>query len=237
MFVIFNIAVLLLPPTLPQDVEDTTPKPLCEGGTYNEKYIRDYVVQTINNHRYALLRGSALNGPWNGTVYGKKFPLAMTMDRLEYNCNLEKKAFALMGECCSTKAPTAPDGTTALFYQIDQDFDDHELFSAVWNWTKQINKFAVSDDAIRAKQVVYRNKDRNLYEYLTLVRAVSSKIGCADITCRRGNSIKYIALCLLNRNPLTDGAVVYKVGLGGCNRGETCQNGICDQFGFCDLTK
>ncbi|KAK6730220.1 hypothetical protein RB195_006964 [Necator americanus] len=237
MLVIFCIAVgvLLLPPTLPQDVEECKPKPLCKGGTYDEEYIRVYVVQTINNHRQVLLRGFEPNGQWNGTGYGKDLPLPKTMNKVEYNCNLEKKAFALLDQSCSTKAPTGPDGTTALFFHIDVDFDGPELFSAVWDWAKQINKFAVSDVAITNKQVVYKDQDRNLYEYLNLMRAVTSKIGCADITCKDGDLRKYRAVCLLNRNPLTNGAVVYKAGSGGCNKGETCQSGVCDQYGFCDL--
>ncbi|KAK6727163.1 hypothetical protein RB195_005089 [Necator americanus] len=239
MVVVFYIAagVLLLPSTLPQNVEDTTPKTLCKGGTYNEEYIRDYVVQPINNHRYALLRGSEPNGPWNGTAYGKKFPLPMTMNRLEYDCSLEEKAFALLAGCCSKDTPASPTGTTALTYRIDLDYDDPELFLAVWGWTNQINKFAVSDNAIADKRVVFKNNDRDLYDYLHLMRAVSSKIGCADISCSRGDVRIYRAICLLNKNPLADGGVVYNVGLGGCAKGGTCQEGVCDQFGFCDLSK
>ncbi|ETN83902.1 hypothetical protein NECAME_01695 [Necator americanus] len=84
MLVIFCIAVgvLLLPPTLPQDVEECTPKPLCKGGTYDEEYIRVYVVQTINNHRQVLLRGFEPNGQWNGTGYGKDLPLPKTMNKV-----------------------------------------------------------------------------------------------------------------------------------------------------------
>ncbi|KAK6727146.1 hypothetical protein RB195_005077 [Necator americanus] len=240
MLVIFYIAVgvLLLPSTLPQDVEDSTSKTLCTGGTYNEEYIRDYFVHTINNHRYALLRGSEQNGPWNETANRKKFPLAKTMNRIEYDCNLEQKAFALLGQCCSTDFPSGPAGTAAIYYDTDLDgSDDADLFKAVWHWTKEISKFAVSDDAFTAKQVVYRNDDWRLYDYLNLVRAASSKIGCADITCRRRDMRRYRAVCLLNRNPLTDRDIIYKTGLGGCNKGETCQSGVCDQFGFCDLSK
>ncbi|KAK6730219.1 hypothetical protein RB195_006964 [Necator americanus] len=184
--------------------------------------------KNVSRNRFVkavLLRGFEPNGQWNGTGYGKDLPLPKTMNKVEYNCNLEKKAFALLDQSCSTKAPTGPDGTTALFFHIDVDFDGPELFSAVWDWAKQINKFAVSDVAITNKQVVYKDQDRNLYEYLNLMRAVTSKIGCADITCKDGDLRKYRAVCLLNRNPLTNGAVVYKAGSGGCNKGETCQSG------------
>ncbi|KAK6726237.1 hypothetical protein RB195_004513 [Necator americanus] len=239
MLIIFSIAVgaLVLPTTLPQDVGNTPVKPLCKGGTYDEEYIHDYVVQSINDHRYTLLRGTELNGPWNGKGYGKKFPRAKTMNKLEYSCNLEKKAFALLDKSCSTNTPTGPNGTAALFYHNDVDFDDPELYSAIWDWSEQIREFAVSDDAITKKQVVYKDKDRNLYEYLTFMRAAISKIGCADITCRDGDLRKYRAVCLVNRDPLKDGDVVFKAGLGGCKNGETCRNGVCDEFGLCDLSK
>ncbi|ETN77742.1 hypothetical protein NECAME_10834 [Necator americanus] len=306
--------VLVFPPTL--SYNDVSLKPMCKGGRYDTKYIRGKVLAIINERRGDLAAGWETNGPFNGKSYGKQPPEAEAMNKMDYSCSLERMAFALLDQSCSTNTPTAPNGMTALFYHDDAKHN-FDLMSAIWKWDSQIEKFTISDEAITDEQVVYKNKDHNLWEYLNLMRdttsemgcaeitcrdgdlrkyrvvcllnnssdaegyfglmsavldwdsqimrfAISgeaitdeqvvyknkdhnlweylnlmrdttSEIGCADITCRDGDLRKYRAICLLNNSPLTDGDVIYKLGDGGCNRNGICRKGgVCDWADFCD---
>ncbi|KAK6726271.1 hypothetical protein RB195_004534 [Necator americanus] len=234
MLVVCSIAlgVLAFPPTL--SYNDVRLEPMCKGGRYDKKYIRGKVLAIINERRGDLAAGWEANGPFNGKSYGKQPPEAEAMNKMEYSCSLERMAFALLDQSCSTNTPTAPNGMTALFYHDDAKHN-FDLMSAIWKWDSQIEKFTISDEAITDEQVVYKNKDHNLWEYLNLMRDTTSEMGCAEITCRDGDLRKYRAVCLLNNSPLKDGDVVYKAGNGGCNTLEKCRRGgLCEFVEYCE---
>ncbi|RCN29174.1 hypothetical protein ANCCAN_25070 [Ancylostoma caninum] len=98
---------------------------LCPGSPFDEETIKESVVGHINDHRYKLLKGLQPNGPWQDRDkwtsetqgYGKKLPMAKTMNEVEWNCNLEKKAKALLDPQCTDDEPKAPKGKTGLFYK------------------------------------------------------------------------------------------------------------------------
>ncbi|RCN38983.1 hypothetical protein ANCCAN_15076 [Ancylostoma caninum] len=100
---------------------------------------------------------------------------------------------------------------------------------------EQIEKFAVSDDAISDKQVTF--KDHDLREYLNLMKPSTKRIGCAEVLCKENGVNKYRAFCITDREPLKDNDMVYKAGKGGCDKGENCPNGFTCEIGMCARTK
>ncbi|KAL6732265.1 hypothetical protein Aduo_003042 [Ancylostoma duodenale] len=216
---------------------------LCPDSKFDKEIIDGLVVGHINDLRYRLLSGLQLNGPWQGRDhwtqetqgYGKKLPLGKTMNKLEWNCNLEKKAKAALDPKCTDVEPIAPKGKTGLFYKMDIDWGEPELTSAAWAWMEQIEKFTVSDNAISNKQVIF--KDHNLREYLNLMRPSITKIGCAEALCVENGVNKYRAFCLTDKEPLKDNDVVYKAGKGGCDKGQKCPNGYTCERGLCAKAK
>ncbi|EYC12972.1 hypothetical protein Y032_0045g1192 [Ancylostoma ceylanicum] len=151
-----------------------------------------------------------------------------------WDCNLEKEAKALLGSTCRDDEPKAPKGRTGVFSRIDIQGIEPELMSAVWDdWMKQIEKFAVSDDAISDEKVVYKDHNKNLREYLNLMRHSTTKIGCADVLCLGKDLNKYRAFCLTDKKPLKDNDVVYNAGKGGCQHGNKCPQGTTCVRGLC----
>ncbi|KAL6732268.1 hypothetical protein Aduo_003044 [Ancylostoma duodenale] len=225
------LQVALLPLALSQE--------LCPNSTFDKETIEEFVVGHINDQRYKLLRGLQLNGPWQGKDkwtaetqgYGKKLPTGKTMNKLEWSCNLEKRAKAALDPKCTDVEPNDPQGKTGLFYKMDIDWGVPELTSAAWAWMEQIEKFAVSDDAISDKQVTF--KDHALREYLNLMRPSTKRIGCAEALCVENGVNKYRAFCITDKEPLKDNGVVYKAGNGGCDKGEKCPKGLTCEIGMC----
>ncbi|KAL6731950.1 hypothetical protein Aduo_002766 [Ancylostoma duodenale] len=232
--------VSLLPLASPQP--QTQVPLICPNSSFAKETIDDYVVGHINDRRYALLHGLVLNGPWQGRDkwtpetqgYGKKLPKVKTMNRMVYDCGLEKEAVAALNHTCSFTEPNAPPGKTGIFYSMDIDWDVPEITSAAWAWMDDIKEFAVSDYAITDKNVKFN--DLVLRRYLNLMRPDIKKIGCAEMLCVENGLNKYRAYCLIDLPPLNINDVVYEAGRGGCENGEQCPKGTkCGSGGMCDV--
>ncbi|RCN33885.1 hypothetical protein ANCCAN_20283 [Ancylostoma caninum] len=215
---------------------------ICPNSSFEKEIIDDYVVGHINDQRYAQLKGLVLNGPWQGRDkwtpetqgYGKKLPKAKTMNRMVYDCALEKEAVAALDHKCTYTEPKAPAGKTGIFYSMDIDWDVPDITSAAFAWMQEIEEFAVSDYAITDKDVKF--KDLAIRQYLNLMRPGIKKIGCAEALCKENGLNKYRAFCLTDQPPLKINDVIYEAGSGGCDKGETCPQGTkCGQFGMCDV--
>ncbi|RCN33884.1 hypothetical protein ANCCAN_20282 [Ancylostoma caninum] len=182
-----------------------SPDLICGNSSFDKETIEEYVIAEINSKRYEILKGLQPNGPWQGRDkwneetqgYGKKLPKAKTMNKLEYDCGLEKEAKAALDPTCTADIPKAPAGKTGIFYIKDIDWDEPEITSAVSEWMEEINEFAVSDSAISDKEVTF--KDNALREYLSLMRPSITKIGCAEVLCKENGMNKYRAFCLTDQ--------------------------------------
>ncbi|KAL6732244.1 hypothetical protein Aduo_003024 [Ancylostoma duodenale] len=223
--------------------EESLLSEICPNSTFDQEIIEENVLSHINDQRYRLLSGQQLNGPWQGRDkwtketqgYGKPLPKGKTMNALKWSCDLEKQAKAALNPKCTSDQPKTPAKKTGVFYRMDIDWEEPELTSAAWAWTKEIDESAVSSNAISNKAVTF--KDSALREYLNLMRSSTTKIGCAEVLCKENGMNKYRAFCLTDKPPLKDNEVVYEAGKGGCDKGEKCPNGFTCKKGLCAKSK
>ncbi|KIH62813.1 SCP-like protein [Ancylostoma duodenale] len=192
----------------------------------DKNVIEEYIVRNMNrNARYLLLSGKQNNGPG-----GPMFPKGKYMNNVRWACKLEKQAIAALGTKCGYDEPKAPAGMSGMFFNLDIDWDEPDIYTAMHSWANEINEFAMQN--VGKTDVKYDNPQ--VRNWVNLVRPDITKIGCADITCVENGLNKYRAYCLVDKPPLNLGQVMYEAGNGGCKYGESCAAGFkCDKYGFC----
>ncbi|KHJ82785.1 hypothetical protein OESDEN_17520 [Oesophagostomum dentatum] len=133
----------------------------------------------------------------------------------------------------------APDDLDQLYFR--EDIHGQQIFhliDAVNDWKKEIDVlpsryFDTHEDAI--KYHGYSNYDN----YLKLVRADTTRIGCAEVHCQDDGRRSYRVFCLMNNMPLKSGDVVYQIGKGGCTEDDasSCPDGSsCErETGLCKM--
>ncbi|KHJ89717.1 hypothetical protein OESDEN_10449 [Oesophagostomum dentatum] len=82
--------------------------PYCTGGE-TEKTDVEQFLETLNKARSSIASGTQKHGP-----DGKTLPHAKNMQKLSWNCELEKKAVGLK-RSCPDNAPDAPSGNALLY--------------------------------------------------------------------------------------------------------------------------
>ncbi|KAL6732280.1 hypothetical protein Aduo_003054 [Ancylostoma duodenale] len=169
----------------------------------DKNVIEEYIVRNMNrNARYLLLSGNQNNGPG-----GPKFPKAKYMNNVRW-----------------------ASGMSGMFFNLDIDWDEPDIYTAMHSWANEINEFAMQN--VGKTDVKYDNPQ--VRNWVNLVRPDITKIGCAEITCVENGINKFRAYCLVDKPPLSLGQVMYEAGNGGCKYGESCAAGFkCDKYGFC----
>ncbi|VDM79490.1 unnamed protein product [Strongylus vulgaris] len=137
----------------------------------------------------------------------------------DWDCALEEKAIAVLpsrkGEKtiqCLGKAelPPASRNNTVLFVNVGpetfvigqgertRDYEDFDISEPINRWIRPMFVNSMSREAIGAEAVTYQG-EKVIEEYVNLVRADTTKIGCAWVRCFGGRDAVYSAYCLTNK--------------------------------------
>ncbi|EYC09310.1 hypothetical protein Y032_0061g3273 [Ancylostoma ceylanicum] len=184
---IATLLAFLLPSTASVELK-------CQGGKALKEQA-EQVEKSIGDRRWLLIQGKQKNGPNGG-----KMPMPEQMDEVRWNCSLEKEAIDLIGGACSGDVPTTDYRTILLTSVTGETRPPFE--SALTVWTTELDRKAMRESAIGDDSVTYQN-DIFLLDYLNLVRANLTGIGCAQTTCSlsipsHNNAKKSVVLCLTN---------------------------------------
>ncbi|CAJ0602103.1 unnamed protein product [Cylicocyclus nassatus] len=185
----------------------------CSDGQL-EKSVIDSILDPINKIRSVLAQGNLKDGK---APPANIFPQANAMNKLEWDCNLEKTAIRKL-DCDISTAPVV-NNKAVLFYDDPDEFGLSPS-CAVAAWLREHSAASFNGLTGAPTEIKRPNNDGKFENFANLMNDKTTKIGCAHI-CESG---KRPLLCLTNKPPIPkDGTgVIYTVNAtkacSGCNK-------------------
>ncbi|RCN41451.1 SCP-like protein [Ancylostoma caninum] len=190
--------------------------PTCGTGGVEESET-SAVVRLINERRTALVDGTQRNGET-----GQNLPPAKSMNAITWSCDLEKvtQEGLKSHSCDSNFPPVDPQGRAQLYTSADNEYESTvEEFIA--SRVDLIDSNALKD--VGPNSVKYTDATATS-EYSNVMRATTTQIACTKKVCTDINM--YVIYCITNQKALTNGEVIYEVGIAGqctdCPAGTVC---------------
>uniref|UniRef100_A0A7I4XYS8 SCP domain-containing protein n=1 Tax=Haemonchus contortus TaxID=6289 RepID=A0A7I4XYS8_HAECO len=150
---------------------------ICPSNTGVKDKVRVKALDTHNYRRSRLAQGMVVN------KNGKYLPTAKNMNKLVYNCALEKSAMESAKRCYSMQNPNLPPGVKEnhhMFPMSKADYDVDAMRTAVKFWWRQIREAGGVGQGVTYTSY---NQGKPISYFTKMAWATTEKLGCAVMPC------------------------------------------------------
>ncbi|CAJ0602108.1 unnamed protein product [Cylicocyclus nassatus] len=199
-----------------------------EGGVLEKRDIDDKILTPLNKKRSDVVKGTL-----------SPFPAGKTMQKIKWNCELEKKAktaLETVAPATCLAGPTAPADNAAIYHTDAAGAALDVLVQGMLGKVDTLAKATDFDENNGNVVVVAPNGA------MDLIRSDTTEIGCAVKECDDDATpaVKHSNVyCLTNQKALAKDDSIYPLSGGGCKADADCaadKNETCDTtLGLCEV--